>query len=85
MLLLFVIGLVENPTATEEEKNFLVTPSRHRHCSLLSLFVASSFVVRHLLSDKPPFLFNWSFIHLKPGYSTTPSRSNKQEPREVSS
>jgi hypothetical protein len=50
--LLFVIGLVENPIVTEEEKNFLVTLPRHRR--LLLLFVAPPFVANHLLSDKPP-------------------------------
>ena len=40
--LLFVIGIVENPIATEPEKNFLVTLPRHPH--LILLFVTSSFL-----------------------------------------
>ena len=58
----------------EEEKTFLVALPRHRHCSLLSLFVASSFVVSHLLSYKPPvslslvvYSSNSSFLVSEPG------------------
>jgi len=62
--LLFVIGLVENPIVTEEEKNFLVTLPRHRHCLLLSLLSRRRSFISHLLSDKPPVSLLIGFLFI---------------------
>ena len=74
LLLLFVIDLVENPIVTEEKKNFLVTLPRHRHCPLLSLLSRRRSSLVLCCQINLQFLSNWLFIHLKPGYSTIPSR-----------
>ena len=52
--LLFVIGLVENPIVTRRREKLPCNSTSSSSLSFAIVVVASSFVVSHLLSDKPP-------------------------------